>query len=236
MKTIYRSEDRGFADHGWLKARHSFSFAGYHNPDKMNFGVLRVLNDDIIEGGKGFGIHPHENMEIVSIILEGALAHKDSNGNEHVSYKNGVQVMSAGTGIYHSEYNGSDVESTNLLQIWAFPDKQGHSPRYDQTELTDREMENQLTLAVGPKDSEAKLWINQDAYFSRGNFEEGVKVHYKKHLEENGIYIFIIEGSLNVAGKSLGRRDAIGFDGEEHIEMEFTSNSQILIIDLPMRI
>ncbi|MBU1100433.1 MAG: pirin family protein [Bacteroidetes bacterium] len=234
MKRIHRSVDRGSADHGWLKARHSFSFAGYHDPNKMNFGVLRVLNDDIIEGGQGFGAHPHENMEIVSIILQGALAHKDSNGNEHVSYKNGLQVMSAGTGIHHSEYNGSDFEITNLLQLWVFPDRKGHTPRYDQSDLNDEEMNNKLCLAVGPKESDAKLWINQKAYFSLGNFEEGVKVSYKKYLEENGLYLFVIDGSLTIAGETLARRDAIGLDGDEDINLEFTSDSKILIIDLPM--
>ena len=232
MKTIYRSEDRGFADHGWLKTAYSFSFAGYYNPERIQYGKLRVFNDDIIEAGGGFGKHPHDNMEIVTIILEGKLAHKDSAGNEHVSSANGIQVMSAGTGIYHSEYNGSDYESTKLLQIWVFPDRKGHIPRYDQGELNTDMMINNPYLFVGPKESGSDLWINQNAYFSMAIVDDA-GISYKKYKKDNGIYIFLIDGEITIGEEQLSKRDAMTIDDEDDIELASKIKSQVLIIEVP---
>jgi quercetin 2,3-dioxygenase len=235
MKTvIHRSEDRGAADHGWLKARHSFSFAGYYNPAKTHFGSLRVLNDDSVAAGKGFGSHPHENMEIVTIPLEGDLAHQDNMGNKSVIRKNDVQIMSAGTGVVHSEFNDSKTDYVKLLQIWVFPKVEDIKPRYEQKTYRHEDRKNKFQVVVSPDTADGGVWINQDAWFSLGDFEKGKDVSYKIHKPGNGMYIFMIEGSVEINGEKLNRRDAIGISNAEKADIRFNENSEVLVIEVPM--
>src|SRR6195952_706652 len=194
-KTFHPANERGHNDIGWLKANFSFSFGPYYNPEKVQFGVLRVLNDDIIAGGAGFGTHPHDNMEIITIPLSGALEHKDSMGNIGVIKSGEVQVMSAGSGVTHSEYNHSQTEAANTLQIWLFPKERNIKPRYDQKNFNELLSPNQFTTLISPDKSEDTLWINQDATFSLGDFELGQKIDYTVKTPGNGVYIFVIEGS-----------------------------------------
>ncbi|MCI0449752.1 MAG: pirin family protein [Chlorobi bacterium] len=232
--TIHRANTRGFADHGWLKSSHTFSFAGYHNPERMRFGLLRVLNDDIVQPGKGFGTHPHDNMEIVSIPLSGSLAHKDSEGNEHIIKTGDVQIMSAGSGLYHSEYNASKNEPVNFLQIWVFPKLRNIKPRYDQKTFNFSERKKKLQTTVSPELNNGTLWINQDAYFSLGSFEAGTQNKYEIKRKGNGLYLFLIEGSIDVAEENLGKRDALGIEDIQSIEIKAVENSEILLIEVPM--
>ncbi len=236
MKTIYhKAESRGHASHGWLNTYHSFSFANYYDPDKMHFGVLRVLNDDAIDGGTGFGMHPHDNMEIITIMLEGALEHKDSMGNIGVIKPGEIQVMSAGTGIHHSEYNHSKDAPAKLLQIWIFPNERNIKPRYDQMKLELSERKNKWQKIVEPGPIENGLWIKQDAWFHIGQFDTGTETHYKIHRPDNGVYIFMIEGSAIVEGQQLNPRDGLGIsESESVLSIKATSDSEILIMDLPM--
>lgn len=233
-KVIHRSEDRGSADHGWLKAKHSFSFAGWYDPSKINFGMMRVLNDDIIAPGEGFGTHPHDNMEIVTIPLKGAVAHKDSEGHEEVILPDEVQVMSAGTGILHSEYNYSKSEDTNLFQIWIFPDRKGHKPRYDQKAFDVSERKNKFHFMVTPDKEGNTLWLNQDAYFSRIDLEEGLEADYTIHNEGNGVYFMLIDGEIEIADETLYKRDALGVSGAESLKVSAKKNSKLLAIEIPM--
>lgn len=234
-KTVHRADSRGFADHGWLKSHHSFSFANYYNPDRMGFGLLRVLNDDWIEGGKGFDTHPHKNMEIVSVPLKGALHHKDSMGNEHIIKKGEIQRMSAGTGITHSEYNHSSTENSNFLQIWVMPDLLNISPSYGQKEFTSIERKNKFQTIVSPDESESTIWINQNAYFSLADLSENHSLTYKVHSSKNGLYLFVISGSIKVSGEILESRDAIGLsETEEIINIKAQKDSELLAIEVPM--
>jgi len=235
MKTIfYPASQRGTSDHGWLKANFSFSFASYYDPDKIHFGALRVLNDDIIAGGMGFGTHPHDNMEIITIPLAGALEHKDSMGNRGVIHAGEVQVMSAGTGVKHSEFNHSKTEAANTLQIWLFPRERNVEPRYDQKSFAEVFKQNELTILVSPdKDGDA-LWINQDATFSMGSFDAGQQIHYNITRPENGAYIFVLEGSVEVSGQELHKKDAIGIYETEETVINALESTRILIIDVPM--
>ncbi|RNL86322.1 pirin family protein [Sinomicrobium pectinilyticum] len=237
MKTIlHRADTRGHADHGWLNAHHSFSFANYYNPDRMNFGALRVLNDDIVSGGMGFGMHPHDNMEIITIPLRGDLEHKDSMGNTG-RIKNGeIQVMSAGTGIFHSEYNPNKDKETNLLQIWLFPDKRNVEPRYDQISIEDYRKKNELYQVVSPDADDQGTWIHQDAWFHLGDFDKGTTRDYTLKKEGNGIYLFVIEGAVNVNGQSLGKRDAYGVWDTDKITVEAGSETQFLLMEVPMTV
>ena len=230
---IFPANERGFANHGWLQAAHSFSFASYYDPKKMGFETLRVLNDDRIGAGGGFGSHPHENMEIVTIPLEGALEHKDSMGNIGVIKKGEVQVMSAGTGVVHSEYNASATEPASTLQIWVETKTNGIDPYYDQKkfEFTQRGW----TLLVSPDGRDQSLKINQDAYFSIGNFKENEKVEYKKNLGTNELFIFLIAGSITTEGTKLGRRDGLGVTGKQKIEIDVLEDSEILILEVPKK-
>jgi hypothetical protein len=233
---IHKSESRGSANHGWLNAKHSFSFANYHNPEKIHFGALRVLNDDIIGGGGGFGMHPHDNMEIITIPLEGELEHKDNMGNIGVIRKGDVQVMSAGTGVLHSEYNKSAEKEVRLFQIWLFANEKNVTPRYDQQSFNALERKNKLQLVVSPKNNDGILWIHQEAWFHLGEFDKDFETNYKIKHHENGAYIMIIEGSFTINGEVLNRRDAIGIWDTDNFNI--TSNqekSELLIIDLPMR-
>lgn len=233
--TIHKADSRGYADHGWLKARHSFSFANYYNPKRIRFGLLRVLNDDIIEAGMGFGTHPHDNMEIVTIPLRGEIAHKDSTGNHGVIRAGDIQIMSAGSGLTHSEFNNSDKNDLNLLQIWVFPKEKDIAPRYDQKTFDSLERINQIVTLVSPDRSENTLWINQNAFFSMTDLRKDNSVEYKIIQKGNGVYVFLIEGEANVSGNILFKRDAIGIEDTDSIELTAINDSKILIIEVPMR-
>ncbi|MEX2590479.1 MAG: pirin family protein, partial [Chitinophagales bacterium] len=226
-------ETRGMADHGWLKARHSFSFANYKNPERMNFGVLRVLNDDIISPGKGFGMHPHKDMEIITIPLSGDLEHQDNMGNKAVIHEGEVQVMSAGTGIYHSEYNARKDKEVKLLQIWLFPKKRSVVPRYDQIVLSGNN-KNQWQQILSPSPDDAGVWIHQDAWFHLSNLEQGKQLDYNLKRPGNGMYFFVISGTLKINGQEVKDRDALGLWNTEKAKIESTSNARILLMEVPM--
>jgi len=234
-KIIHRAADRGIQDYGWLKAAHSFSFANYHDPSKVNFGLLRVLNDDIVAPGMGFGTHAHDNMEIVTIPLKGVLAHKDSLGSEGNISDGEVQVMSAGSGIRHSEFNGSSTEEVNLLQIWVFPKERNIQPRYDQMRYNLEEGNNLFHIVVSPQGAENVMWINQDAYFSLGNFDGGKKANYNIQHPGNGAYVFVIDGQAELAETILNKRDAMGIYETETLEFKFSEDSRVLVIEVPMQ-
>ncbi len=235
MKTIYhKASERGHANHGWLNAHHSFSFANYYDPAKVHFGLLRVLNDDIVAPGMGFGTHPHDNMEIVTIPLSGTLEHKDSMGNIGVIRPNEIQAMSAGSGLMHSEYNHSKTEEINLLQIWVFPKEKNIEPRYEQRVFTEEDKNGKFKTIVAPVKSDDIMWINQDAYFSLGKFKAETSVNYSIQHKGNGAYIFIISGEVSIAGQLLGKRDAIGVWETENISLSANSDAEILVIDVPM--
>jgi quercetin 2,3-dioxygenase len=231
---IHKAEDRGYANHGWLKSYHSFSFANYYNPERIKFGVLRVLNDDIISGGSGFGMHPHDNMEIITIPLEGALKHEDSLGNKGVIGVNEVQVMSAGSGIIHSEYNASDTEDGKFLQIWLFPHIRDVDSRYDQYQFNSDDFLNRFQLLVSPINGGAPLWIHQDAWVSKLNAKENLPTSYQLKKEGNGLYIFVIEGTVETKDFILNKRDAVGIKGISNQELTVKKGSEILIFDIPV--
>jgi hypothetical protein len=233
-KIIHRADSRGLADHGWLKSYHTFSFANYYNPERMRFGLLRVLNDDSVAGGEGFGKHPHDNMEIISIPLKGSLEHQDSMGNKSVIQPNEVQIMSAGTGVKHSEYNHSKTEEVKFLQIWVFPKENNIAPRYEQKVFSEQERKNQLKLVVSPGREDGALWINQDAYFSLGDLEQGVSINYKIKKEGNGVYLFVLEGTVDAAAESLNRRDGLGISESNSFDIKATSAAKILLMEVPM--
>jgi redox-sensitive bicupin YhaK (pirin superfamily) len=235
MKTVFHSASgRGHADHGWLNARHSFSFSSYHDPNKVHFGLLRVLNDDIVAPGQGFGMHPHDNMEIVTIPLSGTLEHRDSMGNIGVIRPNEIQAMSAGSGLMHSEYNHSKTEPINLLQIWVFPKEKDIPPRYDQKIFSASDKEGKFKTVVSPVKSEEVMWINQDAYFSLGKFTSATTQEYQMQQKGNGAYVFVIEGSASINGQKLEKRDAIGIWETDKFSIEIDAGSEILVIDVPM--
>ncbi len=234
MKTvIQKSQERGHADHGWLNSYHSFSFANFYDPQKVRFGLLRVLNDDYVAGGQGFGMHPHDNMEIVTIPLSGALQHRDSMGNSSIIKKGDVQIMSAGTGIRHSEFNPSPTEAVTLLQIWVFPKLENVTPRYDQKTYSVEGRKNHFETVVAPDNKEA-LFINQDAWFSLGNFDTAKSATYKVNKAGNGVYVFVISGSIEAAGQILNERDAVGVTEADSIEIKSLSNAEVLLIEVPM--
>lgn len=235
MKKIFHpSKTRGEANHGWLQARHSFSFANYFNPERIQFGALRVLNDDIIAPGKGFGMHPHDNMEIITIPLEGALEHKDSMNNIGVIEADEVQVMSAGTGVYHSEYNKNSNQSVNLLQLWVLPNQKNITPRYDQKNIKEFKKINTLYPIITPNSEDSTLWIHQDAWFHMGDFNQETRVSYPLNKDGNGVYIFIIEGTAEIEGEKLQKRDALGVWETNSISLIAKENTRALIIEIPM--
>lgn len=236
MKTVFHpANERGAANHGWLNSHHSFSFANYYNPQKMNFGLLRVLNDDTVAAGMGFGKHPHDNMEIVSIPLSGNLKHEDSMGNSAIIKEGEIQVMSAGTGIFHSEFNASTSDKVKFLQIWIFPNKRDVQPRYDQIELPDLQTKNKLHQVLSPNADDAGVWVHQNAWFHMGTFNDGGFEKYTLKSRENGVYAFVIDGSFDIDGKSLNKRDALGIWETPEIKITATSpDSRILLIDVPM--
>ncbi len=236
MKTIiYKSDTRGHANHGWLDSHHTFSFASYHNPERVSFGLLRVLNDDIVLPGEGFGTHPHDNMEIISIPLKGAIAHKDSTGNEHIINTGDVQIMSAGSGLYHSEYNASQKDDVNFLQIWVFPKKRDIEPRYEQKTFDANERKNNFQLVVSPNKNNGALWINQDAYFSLTELDNGKKINYTVNKKGNGIYIFLLNGKITIGNEILETRDGLGIEDVNEIEIKALENSAVLLMEIPMK-
>lgn len=233
---IHRSEDRGFADHGWLKARHSFSFAGWYNPEKIHFGVLRVLNDDIVAQGQGFPTHPHDNMEIITIPLKGGVYHEDNMGNSGEIKTGEVQVMSAGTGVMHSEYNKNQDEELNLFQIWIFPNERNVTPRYDQQKIKDNNLKDGWVQIVSPNSDDEGVWIHQNAWIHKGHVSKGNLISYENKWRGNGTYLMVIEGSVEVEGVQLGRRDAIGIPEKKEIEIIGLDDSKVLLLDVPMNL
>lgn len=234
--TIHKANTRGHADHGWLKSHHTFSFASYQNVERMNFGMLRVLNDDIVQPNMGFGTHPHKNMEIISIPLKGALSHKDNMGNKRAIEVGEVQVMSAGTGLTHSEFNDSKTDEVNFLQLWIIPEEMSVKPNYEQREFSVKSRINQLQTVVAPKDKlegEA-LPISQQAYIYRSNLDWGKSIDIKLKSENNGVYIFVLAGNVEIDGNLLDKRDAIGVSEFENLKIEALVSSEFIIIEVPM--
>ena len=233
-KIIFKTSERGHADHGWLNTYHSFSFANYYDPDKISFGKLRVLNDDTVAPGKGFGMHPHDNMEIVTIPLTGALEHKDSMGNSGVINAGEIQVMSAGSGIYHSEFNHSKEQEVSLLQIWVIPDKRDVEPRYDQLAYDKSKTLNNLYLVISPEKTDQGTWIHQQSWFSLGELDKEKEIRYSLNKEGNGIYLFVIEGIIETCDAVLEKRDAIGITEAKEIEIKALDKSKVLLIEVPV--
>lgn len=233
---IHRSESRGHANHGWLNAKHSFSFASWYDPNKIHFGALRVLNDDEVAAGMGFGKHPHDNMEIITLVQEGALEHKDSMGNGSVMQANDVQVMSAGSGVFHSEINHNKTEPVKLFQIWVFPDKGQVTPRYDQKTFPPEGRKNQWQEVIKPDTQQEgdAIYIHQQAWFNLADMDYDTELTYSLKKEGNGVYLLVIEGDIEVAGEKLNRRDAIGITNFNKIEIKAHSNARILLMDVPM--
>jgi redox-sensitive bicupin YhaK (pirin superfamily) len=231
---IHKANTRGVADHGWLKSYQSFSFAGYYNPERINFGALRVLNDDIVTGGKGFGEHPHDNMEIISIPLEGELQHKDSMGNVATIKAGEIQVMSAGTGIYHSEYNPDASKPAKFLQIWLFPNKRNVEPRYDQVLLDSTDKKNEFVQILSPNKDDAGVWIYQDAWFNLGRFDGDTVQTYTLNKKGNGVYVFILKGEVEIDGTQLGERDGFGIWETDSFKVKATKDAEFLLMEVPM--
>jgi hypothetical protein len=235
MKTIlHKASSRGHAHNGWLDSYHSFSFADYHHPDRMNFGVLRVLNDDCVAPGNGFGNHPHSNMEIISIPLAGDLEHKDSMGNVAIIRQGDIQALSAGTGIYHSEYNKNKDKEVRFLQIWIFPKLKQVAPRYDQVSLRSIEKKNQFYQILSPNPADQGVWIHQDVWFHLGKFQNGIGDTYRLKQTGNGVYIFVLEGSIVLGGQVLDKRDGFGLWDADSFEMTAIIDSKVLLMEVPM--
>lgn len=233
---LHKADTRGYANHGWLQSFHSFSFANYYNPNRMHFGALRVLNDDCVAGGKGFGQHPHDNMEIVSIVLKGALEHQDSMGTKAIIAVGDVQVMSAGTGVVHSEYNHSTTDEVQFLQIWLFPNQRNATPRYGQTTTNLQATPNSWVQVVSPNPNDAGVWIHQNAWFFMAHFENLQETVHHIKTAGNGVYVFVIAGQATVAGTVLEHRDAIGIWDCHQINIATTKpNTQLLLLDVPMQ-
>jgi len=233
---LHKADSRGGADHGWLKTKHSFSFASYYNPERMHFGVLRVLNDDIVAPGMGFGTHPHDNMEIISIPLEGDLEHRDSMGNTTVIRNGDIQVMSAGTGIQHSEYNRNKDKPVKFLQIWLFPNKKNVQPRYDQLSLQLKDRHNRLQQILSPSAEDDGVWIHQDAWFHIGQLDKGKTIDYSLHEKSNGVYAFVLKGSLEINDQALEARDGYGLWDIDSIRLKASADAEVLLMEVPMSI
>ncbi len=232
---IHKADSRGKADHGWLVSNHTFSFANYHNPERMHFGVLRVLNDDKVEAGRGFGTHPHDNMEIISIPLEGDLEHKDSMGNSAIIKSGDIQVMSAGTGIMHSEFNKNNDSLVKFLQIWVYPNKRNVSPRYDQITLDKSKGHNKFQQVLSPNAHDEGVWIHQDAWFHLGNFDNNTEINYQIKKKGNGIYAFILKGSAEIGGQNIEKRDGFGVWNISDLNIKSTTeDTEILLMEVPM--
>ena len=235
MKTIFHAAtSRGHADHGWLNAHHSFSFANWYDPSRVHFGMLRVLNDDIVSGGEGFGTHPHNDMEIITIILKGALQHKDNMGNGSVIKPGDVQVMSAGTGVMHSEFNPLKDEATNLFQLWIFPKEKGIKPSYDQRTFDVADRKNKIQTVVSGFKKGDELYIHQDAAISLSDLDKGTELKYTMKAKENGAYVMVINGTVEIEGQKLQQRDALGVWESENLSIKASDNAEIIIIEVPM--
>lgn len=234
MKTVVdKANTRGYANHGWLKTHHTFSFANYYNPKRVHFGMLRVLNDDSVAPGEGFDTHPHKNMEVISIPLKGYLRHGDSIRNSEVITPGDIQVMSAGTGIFHSEFNDSGEEQLDFLQIWVFPREENTAPHYKSYDIRPVLKKNELGVMIAP-DGSAPASINQDAWFSMGTLEAGLVKEYKLHGKKNGVYLFVIEGEVEVANTVLSKRDGAGFWDTDSIAIEVLKHATVLLMEVPM--
>lgn len=237
MNTVlHKANTRGQANHGWLAARHSFSFASYHNPNRMHFGVLRVLNDDIIAPAKGFGMHPHDNMEIITIPLSGDLKHQDSMGNAAVIQEGDIQVMSAGTGVFHSEYNKNTDKEIKLLQIWLFPNKKNVTPRYDQISIKKVAKKNEFYQILSPSPTDQGVWIHQNAWFHLGEFDKEVTTTYDLKDKQNGLYVFVIEGEVKIGEQKLEKRDGFGIWAVDNITIKSLQNSKVLLMEVPLNV
>lgn len=230
---IHPAESRGVANHGWLNSHHTFSFADYYNPERMGFGVLRVINDDRVDAGAGFGRHPHRDMEIISIPLEGALSHQDSEGNSSVIRKGEVQIMSAGTGIFHSEMNASTTAPVKFLQIWVLPKKLGIKPRYEQKAFSESDRQNKIATVVPPDGRNGSISINQDAYFSLTDLSSGKSVSYDRQQDGNGVYVFILKGEVEVDGKKFKARDGVGVAQFEKLSLKAIQDAEVLLMEVP---
>ncbi len=233
---IHRARTRGNANFGWLNSYHTFSFGHYFDPARTHFGALRVLNDDTVAEGMGFGTHPHDNMEIISIPLMGDLEHQDSMGNKTVIKHGDVQVMSAGTGIQHSEYNKNKDQEVKFLQIWVIPNKRGVTPRYDQITLDIKDRENKFQQVLSPKADDDGVWIHQDAWFHMGNFEAGKTANYSIKKSGNGVYAFILSGAVTINGEALSNRDGMGIENAEELTILANTNAEILLMEVPMNV
>ena len=232
---VHKADSRGDANHGWLHSKHTFSFANYHNPERMNFGVLRVLNDDTVAAGMGFGTHPHQNMEIISIPLEGDLEHKDSMDNVAVIKSGDIQVLSAGTGITHSEYNKNKDQQVKFLQIWVFPNKENVAPRYDQITLNTADRKNQFQQVLSPNPDDAGVWIHQDAWFNMTDLDQGKSLTYNlKNPDKNGVYVFVLKGDATVNNQALNPRDGFGVWDVNELNITADSNTELLLMEVPM--
>ena len=235
MKTIYHTADsRGDANHGWLKSKHTFSFANYHNPERMGFGALRVINDDFVIAGQGFGKHSHRDMEIISIPLSGKLGHGDNIGNNGIIETGEIQVMSAGTGITHSEMNADDHEAVSFLQIWVIPNKMNAEPRYQQIRMDELMKPNAFNQILSPNSDDAGVWIHQDAWFSMGDFDKGVTETYQLKNPNNGVYIFVISGKVVINGNTLDTRDGLGVWDTKNFTMDVLDGAKVLLMEVPI--
>ena len=235
MRTIYHAADsRGDANHGWLKSKHTFSFANYHNPERMGFGALRVINDDFVIAGQGFGKHSHRDMEIISIPLSGKLGHGDNIGNNGIIETGEIQVMSAGTGITHSEMNADDHEAVSFLQIWVIPNKMNAEPRYQQIRMDDILKPNEFNQVLSPNADDAGVWIHQDAWFSMGDFDKGITQTYELKNPNNGVYIFVISGKVVVNGNTLDTRDGLGVWDTKNFTMDVLDGAKVLLMEVPI--
>jgi len=233
--TIFHpATSRGKADLGWLKSYHTFSFGGYYNPERMHFGALRVLNDDTVAGGKGFGEHPHDNMEIISIPLKGGLKHKDSMDNVAVISDGDIQVMSAGTGIFHEEHNDDAKDAVQFLQIWVYPNVRNVAPRYDQLTLNKADRHNKLQQVLSPDANDAGVWIYQNAWFNLGSFDKGISTEYELKAKGNGVYAFILSGSVEINGQVLNTRDGFGIWDTDKFTITALDNTEFLLMEVPM--
>lgn len=237
MKTIlHTSASRGHSNHKWLDSHHTFSFASYYNPERVCFGALRVLNDDRVAAGEGFGTHPHDNMEIVSIPLFGDLEHKDSMEHHGTITTGEIQVMSAGTGIFHSEFNKNTDKEVQFLQIWVIPNKKNMTPRYDQISIADIAKPDELTQILSPNPNDQGVWIHQNAWFYMGELSKGWKGNYQLNDKTNGVYFFVIEGDVSIAGQTLNRRDGLGVSEADDIEITTNSDVRLLVMEVPMNV
>ncbi|MGI4021829.1 MAG: pirin family protein [Janthinobacterium lividum] len=234
---LHLAESRGHANHGWLDSYHTFSFGSYYNPERIQFGALRVLNDDTVSGGRGFGSHPHDNMEIISIPLEGDLEHEDNLGNVAVIRKGDVQIISAGTGVFHGEKNKNENEQVQFLQIWLFPNKLNGPPRYDQVSLNIDDRHNNFQQILSPNPDDAGVWVQQDAWFSLGKFDQNFQSTYQIKKTGNGVYAFIIAGEVTINGQVLNRRDGFGiWDVDQFDFIANSAGAEVLLMDIPMTV